>query len=151
MSESTADERVMEAGRGMDRLIFERVMGFDPSWWTDDWHGHYVQTTRSGRVHLARSPEYSTRMSAAWEVVEAVQTQHPGWRFSLTGGDTSFATVYPSTGGIRVDRERRVAFGWHAEFFGHEDPEIDTGQRHGEAYARTPMAAICLAALAIRP
>lgn len=85
-------------------------------------------------------PNYSGSIMLAWAVVERVQQLHPGWRFGLLGGDTT--SIFYVFG-----KPRGGFFGWRAEFFGHEDAEQDTGQRHGEAIADTAPLAICLAAL----
>ena len=112
----------------------------EPENWLDPWGSGLF-------VGPAEAKPYSTDIAAAWEVVAKVQRQNSGWRFSILGGDVSMGylggDVYRG-----VDEDSREAFGWHAEFFGHIDPRLNYGQRHGEAYAETPALAICLAALA---
>jgi len=93
------------------------------------------------------TPCYSTNPASAWQLVRDIQELHPGWRFSIVGGDRQMGYIdgSPSKG---VDRSRRVAFGWRAEFFGHQDPTQCTGQRHGVGEGQTMPLAIARAALA---
>jgi hypothetical protein len=95
-------------------------------------------------------PPYSADTGAAWLVVERVQALHPGWRFSLLGGDVSFGYKPRPRGtdSYVVDKSRREAFGWRASFFGDEDPTQNYGQRHADEGGDTPALAICRAALA---
>lgn len=84
-------------------------------------------TAPNGDIY-ANPPNYSGSIEAAWEIVEHVRSKHPYWRFCLLGGDKKFR-------------------GYKAEWFGHEDPKKDYGQRHADEYARTAPMAICLAFL----
>lgn len=60
----------MEAGREMDALVAEKVMGWEkvhnnPVVWGDSWYGIDGDA-------LMRLPHYSTDIAAAWQVVEKV-------------------------------------------------------------------------------
>lgn len=88
--------------------------------------GKRVHRTVSGKPHYLTAP-YSSDISAAFELVDQLQSERPGWRFDLLGGDTGF--------------------GWEAEFFGYANPEKNFGQRHAQGHAETPAKAICLAFL----
>ena len=133
----------MNAGRELDELVAEKVMG-----WGKSCGGALFLPGRDGSriTHYAAVPHYSTSIGAAWEAVREVQQQHHGWRFSLLGGDVTMGYVNdsPSEG---VDESSRHAFGWHAEFFGEMDPRLCYGDRHGRGDAEAPSLAICLAAL----
>lgn len=71
------------AGRELDRMIGERLMGFEigevePGRWVVFSHGQQV----SGRCHTERGaldyiPRYSTSMAAAWLVVEECYRRWP--------------------------------------------------------------------------
>ena len=70
------------------------------------------------------------------DLVLEIQTERPGWRFLLLGGDNPFGwkriksgELKKRNGGLIVDKKKREPFGWKAEFFGHENPEKNTGQR----------------------
>lgn len=96
-------------------------------------------------------------MAQAWAMVEEVQRKHPGWRFSLLGGDVSMGYLRRKNGdyrrsghGLMVDEASREGFGWWAEFHGHLDPRCNTGQRHASEWAATPQEAIRLACLNAR-
>jgi hypothetical protein len=75
-----------------------------------------------------------------FSLVEQIQKDRPGWRFSLLGGDVCFGYKTDKkgkhvrkNGSLVVDKKKKAAFGWRAEFFGHEDPSKDYGQRHASA------------------
>lgn len=65
------------------------------------------------------------------ELVQKIQTERPGWRFSLLGGSFQFDYKRSKTGKIiGVDKKKPlVEFGWKVEFFGNIDPSKCTGQR----------------------
>jgi hypothetical protein len=134
--------------RELDALVAEKVME-----WHEEGGFYWLDDARNLVAEITWSP--STDMDAAWQVVRAIQEQHPGWRFSLLGGDTSMGYASDGKGNFLRDKKHnlivvedsRVPFGWHAEFFGQLDPRGDYGDRHGTARADTPARAICLAAL----
>ena len=66
----------------------------------------------------------------AWVLVEWIQRNNAGWRFSILGGDTSDSGF----------------FGWRAEFFGHFAAAQNYGQRHASTRAVAASLAIFLAA-----
>jgi hypothetical protein len=143
----------MKAGRELDALVAEHVIGADGMWFrcprcegtwfgsseagdgtiTRHCHDQFGNGCRWSGPRLSAPPRYSTDIASAWEVVAKVQRDQPGWRFVLLGGDSRMG--------------RWSGKPWKAEFFGHADPNQDYGQRHGEAYADTAQLAICLAAL----
>lgn len=82
----------MKAGRGLDRLVAEKVMGLEPSRVDDDmqaftWRreflmaGDYFIITDEGTEAL---PHYSTDIAAAWQVVEAL-AKSPHWIGVIVG------------------------------------------------------------------
>ncbi len=100
----TIDVTTLTAGRGLDRLIAEKVMGYDASnlvrmpvpvveslLFRSDWH--FPNGTRL--------PAYSTDIAAAWEVVEAMQTK--GWCWTV----------------VSFGRQVRVKF--HNSVLAHDD------------------------------
>lgn len=111
----------------------------DHEWLVNDWY----DPEENNAV-----PRYSSDITAAWAVVTRLQELNPGWRFDLLGGDRPFPTLMDRATGQTFTGTTRHPFGWSAEFFGHEDPEQCTGQRHGTGRGDTPMLAICRAALA---
>lgn len=146
------------AGRTTDERIAVDVMGLCVHDWDiraielDEWDAHCRKcgADRGGSYAMlvpnSNVPKYSTDISAAWQVVEKIQRRHPGWRFMLLGGDVSLSTTY-ARGRYEVHEDRRVSFGWHASFFGHIDPRVNTGERHADEHADTAPLAICRAAL----
>ncbi|MEQ1573081.1 MAG: hypothetical protein ABL993_02435 [Vicinamibacterales bacterium] len=152
--------------REIDARVAVEVMGavwsHEPAWpgGPADWlhfhgkNGVLAERRRDdGRMcYPANLPRYSTDIAAAWEVVEKMQADNPGWRFCLLGGDEPFGMVrVPNPDGMTRyatdPHHRRTPFGWRASFFGHEDPEISTGERHADEHADTAPMATCLAAL----
>ena len=127
------------ASRELAARIAVEVFGMWQEPWEDE-HDHWWQKHSSdpdAKMHASIGfpphtcgwnslPRFSTDIGAAWQVVEKVQADNPGWRFSLLGGDEGW---------------------WNAEFFGHIDPTKNYGQRHSSEYAPTAPLAICLAAL----
>lgn len=119
--------------REIDAEVATKIMGWkrEGNLWIGVLNGqHHVENAEGIDDIYQPEPAWSpsSSISDAFTVVDQVQRMNPGWRFSLLGGD--------------------MQFGWHAEFFGHSDPRLDYGQRHGTAYAATREMAICLAALA---
>ncbi len=128
----------VEAGRELDSLIQEKVMGaYFPEdrcrvcGWklATDIEGGCTKESCSLRPAPSRRaddpPHYSTRLDAAFIVIKHIQREH-GFRFDLLGHEKGY---------------------WHARFFGHPDPEQNSGQHWGDVYASTPSLAICGAAL----
>lgn len=84
-----------------------------------------------------------------WKLVEQIQKQRPGWRFSLLGGDKEYGYRTNKDGSLKRDRKRNIMvveilipFGWRAEFFGHHDPRKDDGRRHSSVAMDTAAGAI---------
>jgi hypothetical protein len=71
---------------------------------------------------------FTDSIGAAWLGVEEIQRKHC-WRFCLLGGD------------------KHMPY-FQAEFFGHEDPRKNYGQRHAHELADHPAEAIVRACLA---
>ena len=69
----------MPAGREMDALVAEKVMG----WSRGTYHSDGVDYLRDpeGTSHL-NVPQYSTDIAAAWQVVEKIRTKYPVIRIS---------------------------------------------------------------------
>ena len=110
----------MKAGRELDALVAEKVMGMRPGTedcWVDP------ASSYGGQLPLAH---YSTDIAAAWAVVENIKSLHPDDREELT-----FAMNY-------YPEDKIWRFGW--ESYG------EFGQFSGDA--ETAPHAICLAALA---
>lgn len=78
----------MEAGRELDALVAEKVMGLDCSWRCVTLDG-----TGRDRGPARRIKPYSTNIDAAWEVVEKLKENHTvnihgysdGWEVGLIG------------------------------------------------------------------
>ena len=84
----------MEAGRELDALVAERVMGLDVKItdWKSDRYGRYkVKHYRVGNSFL---PEYSTDISAAWTVIEKMINLDYGIHMGLNKGNFEIA-IYP--------------------------------------------------------
>jgi hypothetical protein len=145
---TTPDWRTLPPGRELDRLIFERVMGFDPAWWTDDWAGHHVEA--NGQTwHIARADDYSTEMAAAWQVVDklresdwlvVIKAMPAGIPFLFDDGDRD----------LKLHREAFVSL----TYVGWQRPDAPEAA-HRRHFANNPMQAadtvphaICRAALA---
>ena len=72
----TRDEILnMEAGRKMDALIAEKVMGLPPEWTHFEPHGKEFDTS-IGRVAISEVAHYSTDIAAAWEVMEKMSKRY---------------------------------------------------------------------------
>jgi hypothetical protein len=68
----------MEAGRELDALVAEKVMGW--VWQPDEKGGHYRdgngETFATGRtLGQPECPKYSTSIAAAWDVVELLASK----------------------------------------------------------------------------
>jgi hypothetical protein len=61
----------MKAGRGLDALIADKVLGLDVYRLTN---GYFFRTTEKGyTLNLAPLKYYSTKIADAWEVVEKME------------------------------------------------------------------------------
>jgi hypothetical protein len=112
-----------KAGRELDALVAEKVMGADPS--TVHWHLSNATFLVDGKwVDVPPVPHYSTDIAAAWEVVEKMSQKYH-WRIQspFDVGDEWYAGLTP-----------RSVTGWNGR---------------PDHYAGAPSAplAICLAAL----
>lgn len=101
VNELTADAvRTMSAGREMDAIVAERVMGWAWFPWRPDWHKEvgeecYKPARRDGMVlrnlmpgggeppgpWCGPPPQFSTDIAVAWPVVEAIRTRPPEGTF----------------------------------------------------------------------
>ena len=112
----------MEAGRELDALVAEKVMG-----WTRDDRGAWVppgcRPLRNG-YYTERPGCYSTDIAAAWRVVEAMRVA--GWYTKVEDGHDGPPSENPRGWHCRVSR----AYDWF------------------EGWADTAPLAICRAALA---
>lgn len=84
-----------------------------------------------------------------WHLIEEVQRKHPGWRFSLLGGDIQMGyeqrggnIVRNPDGSLKVAEASRFPFGWRARFFGDMDPRKVYGETHAEGTGYTAEEAI---------
>lgn len=118
-----------EAGRELDALVAERVMGWMSvglraryGMLAADWRGH-DPLSRVGPEFECAVPHYSTDIAAAWQVVEKVQAS-----------------------GHRVCLYRQWNGQYHCVFGTAFAPNFP-----GERHADTAPLAICLAALAVDP
>ena len=81
----------MKQGRKLDALISEKVMGLepwleqDPRWKCKAFKAKYVPLGMTPKP--CSLPEYSTDISAAWEVVEKLKMHEPylEWTWIVTG------------------------------------------------------------------
>ena len=88
----------MEAGRELDALVAERVMGWgdislhpmmDSDWWgMPSGPATAIQGAVGWLYTHEKVPNYSTDIAAAWEVVEAVRGR--GWSLSLGEGMSGY-------------------------------------------------------------
>ena len=83
-----------EAGRELDALVAERVMG-----WTRVVRARETlwQSPKAGTwpIVASRLPHYSTDIAAAWQVVERMRAD--GWVCEVFGSDTANAEGYSVT------------------------------------------------------
>lgn len=133
MTENEID--AMEAGRELDALVAEQVMG-----WERDlnipinpkYRGiKYWKSPTGMRADINLIPHYSTDIASAWEVVEKAH--------ELTGCTISlhlFGTFE------RVSGMPKYMCKFYGGRIGHPTPELTT-----KAFGDTPMLAICRAAL----
>jgi hypothetical protein len=78
----------MDAGRELDRLIAERVMGD-----TQDEHGGWISSDGNTRYHGDGGPmEYSTDIAAAWRVADHMTAEWLGVRV-VTWNDVAQASI----------------------------------------------------------
>jgi hypothetical protein len=73
------DIDTMDAGREMDALVAEKVMGWKVSY-TYEGYPRYEDHGPVGS-YWASIPEFSTRIEKAWEVVEKMDSL--GWKFGM--------------------------------------------------------------------
>lgn len=133
----------MDAGRELDALVAEKVMGWvnvaclnggntptgEPD---DDWNRDARNDPRHGgtgipQVHRLEVPDYSTQINDAWEVVEKLKRD--GWNVSLGGDNGWGCTIYK----IHAQGGKNFSSTWEESF--------------GPINAETAPLAICLAAL----
>ena len=115
----TRDEILnMEAGREMDTLVAEKVMGFPVKIGDITGEPYHAQFGYS-------MPNYSTNIAAAWMVVEKLQNQYP-----------AFNLVWVKLQILKPEIALRRA--WRANF---------QGSTLSDAFADTAPLAICRAAL----
>lgn len=115
------DVDAMEAGRELDVLIAERVMGKK----VVDIEGEsYALPPEIETAYPVKA--YSTDIEAAWQIVEYMKSQH----------DMVFALMNRHEG-------RGAIKDWRADFY----PFISDRNRSGYAYGETAPEAICRAAL----
>ena len=123
----------MKAGRELDALVAERVMG----WRIDDADGKWTSPSPNAITHFTRPPAYSTDIAAAMEIVPRLRAF--GWvYFTLQ----SFAPVIEQL----QWSEDTMKVEWWAEFSRYRSP-VEATSPHCE----TPAHAICLAALRATP
>jgi len=120
----------MQAGRELDALVAEKVMGW--KWLERDEFNEYRHLTPNGQKIQVAVPRYSTDIAAAWQIVEKIKFMQPGWE------------IY----GLKPDHLQKFTieyngFGWRA---GWAPVKLD-GNMTIEAEAEAAPHAICLAAL----
>jgi hypothetical protein len=98
------DIDTMEAGRELDALIAEEVMGFAVS--MDGCDKPRIEEIINGRSRYDVLPPYSTSISAAWEVVEKIKSMglavwlgFEGGRWQAIFGIENKYVVLPEAGG----------------------------------------------------
>lgn len=80
----------MNAGRELDALIAEKVMGFETvNFKSSDPHEIIVTKDAEGNMRMA-VPFYSTDIAAAWEVVEKLRDT---WAIELHGRDGAWSCL----------------------------------------------------------
>jgi Phage ABA sandwich domain len=126
----------LPAGRELDALIAERVMGL-PALSVQDWQGKRLWHRRGDdRLYTEAVPYYSTDIAAAWQVVECIHAWAP-----LCGGDRCdhFSIDAPA---LLSNPEPPAlwAVGWHDYAGGERICSL-------EATADTVPLAVCRAAL----
>lgn len=127
----TATPEAMEAGRELDALIAERVMGIDAELIHTD--GAPRTIAYRGMQAVVRAVDhYCTDIAAAWEVVEKMRAD--GWEFEIWDRDAHLTRAHGVPWGAEFSRE---GLAW------------EPLRRKGSA--DTAPLAICLAALASLP
>jgi len=111
-------EEKMKAGRELDRLVAEKVMGLDLDEfaydtfksWRNEWGGKgishsepYDQEKYRDRMLSFAVPHYSTDISAAWEVVSAMVEKGLGFRLTVEYDRSCEARFYLWEDGIPVE------------------------------------------------
>ncbi len=156
MSIHTEESLRALSDRDLDALAARAVMGWSQHPHMRDCWATSPETP-DGPIQFKQKHYFcpSTSIADAWLLVEAVQKQHEGWRFSLLGGDRtmgyrtnadgSFKT--DKTGRAVVDETSRFSFGWKAEFFGEVDPRQNYGDRHASVYSESETRAIVIACI----
>ena len=82
IKEAMMDIDKMEAGREMDALVAEKVMGYEVYRHEYSYHDTVNEFTETEYiVENIRVPSYSTDISAAWQVVEKLNTDSPFDKF----------------------------------------------------------------------
>jgi hypothetical protein len=107
----------LKAGRELDALVAEKVMGVGVEWWNGE--PLYV-VTQDGHISSHHLAEYSTDIAAAWEVAEKLRAD---------GLEISVHNSWPYNDGRR----------WCCDIMAHG--------KWDNAKAETAPLAICLAAL----
>ncbi len=122
MSENIQTDE-MGAGREMDALIAERVMGFvvEPVGGNYRYYNDTIAHERGGKW-TSPVPAYSTEIAAAWEVVEFLR--EAGSHIQIETQDGYFCEIWSDRGG-----------------------KLELFQQEGEGWAETPALAICRAAI----
>jgi hypothetical protein len=117
---------MMQAGRDLDALVAEKVMGKDPAVFNAP--VSYYEAASEG----LRLPLYSTSIADAWLVVEKLRLRVVPNAESLTGMEEEMP-IY-----VRSNDEGKWECGWELNYY----------TRGHEAVAETAPLAICKAALA---
>jgi len=95
----------LPAGRELDALVVEKVMGYRHHPWTQTIPEHWCRLPTGETCLFADLPHYSTSIAAAWEVVERlpyrlVRIVREGGSWYCTVGDE---LNYPMFAPIRAD------------------------------------------------
>ena len=86
----------LEAGRELDALVAEKVMGLEISQTSRGTDNPTIRVITDGVPHYRTMRCYSTNISAAWEVVEKLQQQfHLRLNSPFDFGDPYFAGFTP--------------------------------------------------------
>jgi hypothetical protein len=109
--------------RDLDSFISKKVMN-----WTNvtlDQNGIWWGI-RPGKTDIEEVPYFHNDMAETRYVINKIQTKYPWVRLSILGGDSGF------NGMFRV------------EWFGHPDPNKDTGERWSSVLNAPMELAVCL-------
>jgi len=124
----------MEAGRELDALVAEKVMGAD---WMRE---HYPAMMRVGGARLA---PFSTDIAAAWRVVEALREKGGCFAcFENRYGDSYSGGEWSAYFGVNAEGAMAGAWAGDTECMLYWDNPVP-----GHVAAKTLPLAICLAAL----